>query len=235
MSLCRWRRRCRQRAQILLPAWSCFSSAQRGCKMSESSTRSGEWLTVSQAAAALGISERAIQKRCASGKLAARRVETAQGTRWEIDANQITRTGTRTGEPNARTLDANQRTKSPESPELTHEIGREPTNQQDANHANAQADFHAHLVEENRFLRGLVEQRDRDAAELRAALRTALAAMPKALPGGDESSTRNDAETSRENAPQAAIISATGKQSQDAEKAVKREMRPLWKVILGVR
>ena len=40
----------------------------------------------------------------------------------------------------------------------------------------------AELKEEIRFLRGLVEQRDRDAAELRAALREALRAQPRQLP-----------------------------------------------------
>jgi hypothetical protein len=44
--------------------------------------------------------------------------------------------------------------------------------------------------EEILFLRGLVEQRDRDAAELRAALREALKAMPKAITAGDGVSTQ---------------------------------------------
>ncbi len=209
----------------------------------QTSTRSGDWLTVSQAAAALGISERAVQKRCASGKLAARRVETPQGTRWEIDANQITRTVTRTSEPNARTLDANQdanqRTKSPEPRELTHEIGREPANHQDANHANRQNDFQAHLLEENRFLRTLIEQRDRDAAELRAALRKALDSVPKALPEST-SSTRDE---SGENAPQLAQMPQTGKQSPETKKDTQsglrgeglRDLRAIFKKILGVR
>jgi hypothetical protein len=57
---------------------------------------SGEWLSTSQAAARLGISERAVQKRCHAGKLAARRDVTPQGVRWEIDGRELPN---RTGEP----------------------------------------------------------------------------------------------------------------------------------------
>lgn len=46
--------------------------------------------------------------------------------------------------------------------------------------------------EEIQFLRGLIEQRDRDAAELRAALREALRAMPKQLNSAPENETKNE-------------------------------------------
>ncbi len=45
-----------------------------------------EYLTVSQAAAALKISERTVQRRCKSGKLGARQVTTETGQAWEVDA-----------------------------------------------------------------------------------------------------------------------------------------------------
>jgi hypothetical protein len=48
----------------------------------------------------------------------------------------------------------------------------------------ADTDLTTHLAEENRFLRGVIEQLQRDGAETRAALREALKAMPKALPEG---------------------------------------------------
>ncbi len=55
--------------------------------MSESTPESAQWLTVSQAAAALGgISERTVQRRCKAGKLSARQVTTETGTAWEIEA-----------------------------------------------------------------------------------------------------------------------------------------------------
>ena len=50
-------------------------------------------------------------------------------------------------------------------------------------------DFTAHLIEENRFLRGVVEQLQRDAAEVRAALRKALELAPKELPAPAEAKT----------------------------------------------
>ncbi len=77
--------------------------------------------------------------------------------------------------------------------------------------------FMAHLVEENTFLRGLVEQRDRDAAELRAALRTALNAMPKALP---ESSAPDALQ-----APQSVQAAPAGNQAQPVQSSPQRAPR----------
>jgi hypothetical protein len=162
-------------------------------------------------------------------------------------------------------LDANQRTNSPEPPELSPEpanqeatfhaqnhanerpnqrteprelspeLGRVLTNRQDANQQN---DFQSHLLEENRFLRTLIEQRDRDAAELRAALRTALAAMPKAITEG-ETSTRGDAVSSREDWQETPRNAATGKDLSStrnlAQRVSKHEPRPLWQLIIGYR
>jgi hypothetical protein len=48
-----------------------------------------KWLPVGEVAARLGISERAVQKRCASGKMAARRITTPQGGKWEVDARAL--------------------------------------------------------------------------------------------------------------------------------------------------
>jgi hypothetical protein len=95
------------------------------------------------------------------------------------------------------------------------------------------------LLEENRFLRTLIEQRDRDAAELRAALRKALDSVPKALPEST-SSTRDE---SGENAPQLAQMPQTGKQSPETKKDTQsglrgeglRDLRAIFKKILGVR
>jgi excisionase family DNA binding protein len=46
--------------------------------------RSGEWLTVTQAATRLGVSERTVQRRCKSGKLVARRMGDDKGTIWLV-------------------------------------------------------------------------------------------------------------------------------------------------------
>lgn len=42
------------------------------------------WLTTSQAAAALGVSERTVQRRAANGKIEARKVTDDDGERWEV-------------------------------------------------------------------------------------------------------------------------------------------------------
>lgn len=56
-----------------------------------------EYLTVSQAAMRLGISPRAVQKRCAKGILAARRISTPAGERWErLQAEAANRTASET-------------------------------------------------------------------------------------------------------------------------------------------
>jgi hypothetical protein len=155
-----------------------------------------EYLTVSQAAKALGISPRAVQKRCANGTLAARRVSTPAGDRWEVEgANlpaNLDASWTRTDEPTGR---------EPREPDASTAAGLnskpcEPTREQDANprtigreqDANTR-ELLAQSREEILFLRGMVEQHQRSEAELRASLRAALAAMPKAITAGDNVST----------------------------------------------
>lgn len=60
------------------------------------------------------------------------------------------------------------------------------------NGAGLSSERESELKEEIRFLRGLVEQRDRDAAELRAALREALKIAPRQFEAGrDEQSATN--------------------------------------------
>ncbi len=60
-------------------------------------------LTVSQAAAALGISERTVRRRCASGKLAAQMVSTETGATWliPIDALELRSSEIQPAEPAA--------------------------------------------------------------------------------------------------------------------------------------
>jgi hypothetical protein len=50
---------------------------------------SSTWLTVSQAAAALEVSERTIRRRCESGKLTARLATTDNGKEWQIEAAAV--------------------------------------------------------------------------------------------------------------------------------------------------
>jgi hypothetical protein len=151
-------------------------------------------LTINQAAARLGISSRAVQKRCANGTLAARRVSTPAGERWEVEGANLpanldaswTRTDEPTGreprEPDAvlnsksgRVQDANPRT-----------IGREP----DANTRELIAEKDARIEDLRAQIdawRLQAEAANRTAAEASAALREALKAMPKAITAGNES------------------------------------------------
>jgi len=159
------------------------------------------WPSVADAATALGVSERAIQKRCKAGTMAARLIDTPKGERWAIAPDELTRTKRRTGrEPDelrTRTGEPVGREPREMDADLSMNEANEPANL-DANRANFgreqdanTGELLAHLQGENAFLRGLIEQRDRDAAELRAALREALKAMPKAITAGEVGSTPN--------------------------------------------
>jgi hypothetical protein len=78
------------------------------------------------------------------------------------------------------------------------------------------------LKSENAFLRGLVEQRDRDAAELRAALREALKAMPKALPDGAKPEQVGAEKREPIEASQAASTTNASETAADAKQSPQR-------------
>ncbi len=145
-----------------------------------------EWLSASEAAAALGISPKTVWRRARTGELTARKVPSGRGGEvWEIALKTPT---DRPAKPNGQ----NRPTDRPNiAPEVIGE--REPTGQTERTPTDRPAKpsgqkhdakgevetatgarFMAHLEEENKFLRAALEQRDRDAAELRAALRAAL-------------------------------------------------------------
>ncbi len=144
-----------------------------------------KWVSVAQASAALCVSARAIQKRAARGTLAARKIERGGAAFWEIDG---------------RELDASMRTNRREPANLAGEVdapatafdaqnGREPPANMDANprtdgrengremDAGREADYRADVG----FLRGMIEQLQRDGAETRAAVRSLTKALEKAL------------------------------------------------------
>jgi uncharacterized small protein (DUF1192 family) len=206
-----------------------------------------EYLTVSEMAARLGISARAVQKRCANGTLAARRVSTPAGERWEVEganlpANQDA-SRARTDEPkgreprepdavlnseSGRALDANRQA-----------IGREP----DANTRELIAEKDARIADLREQIdawRLQAEAANRTASETAAALRKALDAMPKALP---DASTPNAEKTGREDAPQAPIITpgdvSPVAQKQAAQLRAKPRKLTAWQRIggriLGIR
>ncbi len=149
-----------------------------------------EWVSVGAAARRLELSERTIQRKAARGELEARTVSDNQGKRLLIRFDVPTPADSLTAPSHAQNGEG-----------------------ADNSPRGADTSFAAHLLEENRFLRGLIEQRDRDAAELRASLREALKLGPKQLAAPSPvpqpatvagSPIQPDAEESARNAPERA-------------------------------
>jgi hypothetical protein len=214
------------------------------------------WLTVAEAAAQIGISERAIQRRCKSGKLRARLTATPTGQQWEIDPTELKERAKPSGDsPDTSDRDDTQRrdrndtdttrtTEVTTLPTATAPTGTTETTLRDDSpdtqpNNDLAAKYVAQLETENRFLRAAVEARDRDAAELRAALRKALESMPKQLTSGEGSSTRLIDESAQDQTKRdtknATPNKTTSGVRNGAQQPVRREPRPLWKVILGLR
>jgi hypothetical protein len=83
------------------------------------------------------------------------------------------------------------------------------------------------LRSENAFLRNSVEQHQRDAAEMRAALRKALDAMPKQITG-DDVELRNAT-------PPAPVVETSSGSKATEHQPTRREPRSLLRLILGLR
>lgn len=143
------------------------------------------WLSTADAAALLGVSPRAVQRRAERGTLNARRVKRGSREHWEVDAGDV-----------VANMDAN--TSAVTSPDVRATVAEcSPIALEDVRDVVANTspdvrdidrDFHAHLIEENKFLRATVEQLQRDGAEVRAALREALKSAPKVLTAGTDES-----------------------------------------------
>ncbi len=125
-----------------------------------------EWLPVALAAGRLGVSVRAIQKRCAGGSLPARRVAGARGEVWEVEADALRASA------NLKANTVRVRSQKP-LPASNEREGR-----------TVESEREHELKDEVRFLRGLIEQLQRDGAETRAALRKALENAPRQLEQG---------------------------------------------------
>ena len=157
----------------------------------------GQWVSTSEAAAALRVSERTIQRRAASGELTARKVVAPDGEKWEIQLSAATlvtpvaslvppqihaqnRVGADSGAkvPTIATTGA----------DTSDAKGDATTEQRELDAMRAQ--LVEQLKGENQFLRAALEQRDRDAAELRAALRKALEIAPRQLADGTPTKPR---------------------------------------------
>jgi vacuolar-type H+-ATPase subunit I/STV1 len=184
------------------------------------------WLNVAQAAERVGVSPRAIQRRCQAGKYQARRIETAKGEQWQVRADSIEGTSTTTthqrnsiaDDADAQGDDSHDERDALELATLRATIERERQERQRDS-------------EQISFLRGLIEQHQRSEAELRQALRKALDAQPRQLKEAGAvvnlPAVLSDDKPSGESLPIQAL-----KAPQNSQK---REPRPLWRVILGIR
>jgi hypothetical protein len=146
-------------------------------------SRDDEWLTVAEAAHIEGVSSRAIQRRAAAGKYQAQRIETPKGEQWEINAATLKRSPTQQRDDKADDADANRDPKRDDTDAPTKASGNVATPPDFA------ARYIAQIEDENRFLKLQIEEGNRNAGELRAALRKALEAQPRQLTSGQESPT----------------------------------------------
>jgi len=202
-----------------------------------------EYLTVSQAAARLGVSERTLLKRIKSGEVQAeKRPLDGGGVAWRVQLSPD-----RAGSEMESAPEARRNPFERESASERKRAGSEMETAPEVSDTRAGTAPEAHLLDylrtENEYLKSQVdawrlqaEAANRTAAETSAALRKALDAMPKALASG---STADAAKTLRENAPQAAqsnqvsqttpvpIIGAVGRSGA-------RVLRPWQRVIMRV-
>lgn len=177
--------------------------------------------TITEAARILRVSIRTVQRRLDSGAL-----------------NSIERDGKRLVQlPTNATESA-----TPDAP-TRRDTRQNDATERDTAQAGSTPDLAAMLTqsrEEILFLRGLVEQRDRDAAELRAALRKSLDAMPRALPSGSTPDAENATRENEPQSPQATHGDQTNAASkQSAPRGARVRQLTAWQRIgarlLGIR
>jgi hypothetical protein len=152
------------------------------------------WVSTATAAAHFCVSERTVLRRAAAGKLTSRKATTSRGVVVEIrlDGVEVPTGADRVPTRADRGADTQTTLKTPGiAPEV-------PT--------GADTRLLAHLADENKFLRGVVEQLQRDGAETRASLRKALDGQPKQLTSGAASGDSQTTATAPE-APTATAIS----------------------------
>jgi uncharacterized Zn-binding protein involved in type VI secretion len=220
------------------------------------STRADEWLTVPQATAHLGISEKTLRRRIKSGALESQKNPKTDGGGTvllvRVDGVPVTGSGETVNVPDSVPVTFKS---EPDSapvkidgvpvnvPKMTgaragHEMDSAPvTSESDARVLAAQSE--ANLLREALQRerenadqwRAQCEAANTQAATATAALREYLKISAKALPSGEYSQPENSAESGLE-APKSG---ATGKEAGAAKTGGKRAPRSLWRVILGLR
>jgi hypothetical protein len=195
-----------------------------------------DWLTVTEAAKALGISER--QARRYAGRLApddrreaGHEIGHMTGALVRLEAMAAEREKA-TGRAKASQSTLRPDTGPDVEPDTKQaEAGRDDRPRPDVTPDADQSTLTSHLLEENRFLRAALEARDRDAAELRAALREALKISSRAL----VESTSTEAIQGDLSGQSTLIAQVPPMEAKAPQTGYKREARPFWKVFLGIR
>jgi excisionase family DNA binding protein len=145
-------------------------------------------LTVEEAAQLLGVSPRTVQRRCQNGKLSAKQTQGEFGEVWEIDRQTVEKmagkqprqAATESGDKPRQSDDREPRqaTTSGVSVAATSAAADDSSRARNADQDDAAPDFRAKYIAEleaaNGFLKSQIEDANRNAAELRAALRAAL-------------------------------------------------------------
>lgn len=219
-----------------------------------------QWRSVQEVALLEGLTERAIQKRCQRAYYVARSVEGEKGDIWEIDAGSIKGKGSASANPTANRSQLQtepgaepRANDSPNKAELASIISlpefqnSQTRDRDDLNHEvellRVQLDSaRAEAKREREFselLKSQLEAVTQSEATTKAALREALKAMPKALPmvPTDTATPPSATEKTTSGAPQIANVDKVSDDEQTPRKSppVRREARPLWRVILGIR
>ncbi len=152
--------------------------AKRDDADAESATTATQWLSVAVAARLVGVSPRAIQRRCQSGKYNARLVRAPKGEVWEVDGRALETSAT--GSATTATLDRD----DADAKRDDRDAKSEPQPENIPAGVSQWKERESELKDEIRFLRNVVEAQQRDAAELRQSLKKALEIAPRQLTQG---------------------------------------------------
>lgn len=231
----------------------------------EASTRD-EWLTVSQVAAALEISERTVRRRCENGKLAARLITADSGPVWQIEAAAVIAAdaaatllqaadGLRTGDKSEGDEAADTAAKVEKAADTPADTLPESLRTPAVIAADSDTRV---LALENEMLRealqrekeavererenadqwrAQVEAANRQAAEATASVRELTRALNtfRALPGSEYLQEERGVQEADPNIENDAVNKKAAVPKSAEQGATRREPRPLWKLLLGLR
>jgi hypothetical protein len=169
----------------------------------ESPETGAVWLSAAAAAQVLGVSEKTVWRRAKVGQLIGRKVTSARGGLvWEIALNPTGQPTGQTDRPDTKptgqrlykieqNLTENQGFDAQTDRTSRADKTDRPTGQNGATDRTKEVELLEDALARERenaaFLRGVIEQLQRDGAETRATLRKALDGQPKQLTSGEQS------------------------------------------------